>query len=78
MNKVVLTEYHNDNKSLKAIIKKDNSGYGYYVDLYRNGDIIKTCDVVNHSLRYAEDLALNYVEGVLKINSQETTWTSKK
>jgi hypothetical protein len=67
MNKVILTEYHSDNKSLKAIIKKDNSGYGYYVDLYLNGDIIRTCDVVNHSLRYAEDLALNYVEGVLKL-----------
>jgi len=69
MNKVILTEYHSDNKGLKAIIKKDNSGYGYYVELYLNGDIIKTCDVVNHSLQYAEDLALNYVEGVLKVNS---------
>jgi hypothetical protein len=69
MNKVMITEYHSDDKSLKAIIKKDNSNYGYYVDLYLNGDIIKTCDVVNHSLQYAEDLALNYVEGILKVNS---------
>ena len=68
MNKTVVTEYYNNNKSLKAIIRKDSSDYGYYVDLYVNGDIIKTCDVVNHSLRYAEDLALNYVEGVLKLN----------
>lgn len=67
MNKVELTEYHSDDKSLKAVILKDPSGYGYYVDLYRNGDIIKTCDIVNHSLQYAEDLALNYVEGVLKL-----------
>jgi antitoxin component YwqK of YwqJK toxin-antitoxin module len=66
MNKVELTEYYSDDKSLKSVILKDNSNYGYYVDLYKNGDIIKTCDVVNHSLRYAEDLALNYVEGVLK------------
>jgi len=69
MNKVMITEYHSDDKSLKAIIKKDNSDYGYYVDLYLNDNIIKTCDVVNHSLQYAEDLALNYVEGVLKVNS---------
>jgi len=66
MSKVELTEYYSDDKSLKSVILKDNSNYGYYVDLYKNGDIIKTCDVVNHSLRYAEDLALNYVEGVLK------------
>ena len=69
MYRIVLTEYHSDDKTLKAVIQKDNSDYGYYVDLYRNGDIVKTCDVVNHSLRYAEDLALNYVEGILKINS---------
>jgi hypothetical protein len=67
VNKIALTEYYSDDKSLKAVIQKDNSGYGYYVDLYLNGDIIKTCDVVNHSLQYAEDLALNYVEGVLKL-----------
>jgi len=69
MNKVVLTEYHSDDKTLKAVIQKHPSNYGYVVDLYRDDVIIKTCDVINHSLQYAEDLALNYVEGVLKINS---------
>lgn len=69
MYRIALTEYHSDDKTLKAVIQKDSIDYGYYVDLYRNGDIIRTCDVVNHSLQYAEDLALNYVEGVLKINS---------
>jgi hypothetical protein len=31
MNKVILTEYHSDDKSLKAVIQKDNSGYGYLI-----------------------------------------------
>lgn len=62
---VILTEYRSDDKKLKSTVLKDNTSYR--VDFYENEVYIGVRYAPNHSLYYAEDMALNYVEGVLKL-----------
>ena len=38
---------------------------GFYVKCYENKDLVKRVDVYKHAERYAEDVAENYVLGIL-------------
>ena len=47
-----------------ATIYKDN--YGYYVQMSETGSrLVVTRDLRNHTLEYAQNLAENWVEGVI-------------
>lgn len=50
-----------DNKSKTAVVWKDKNGY--WVDLYYDVHPCKLINVNEHSLRYAEDAAENWVMG---------------
>lgn len=41
----------------------------FYVDLYKDRIRYETRKVIDHSLRFAEDIAENYVLGILKIDT---------
>jgi len=49
--------------SRKAIVLKNAEGF--YVKCYENKDLVKRVDVYKHAERYAEDVAENYVLGIL-------------
>lgn len=42
----------------------------YYVDFYKDEVIVDSRRLAHVSLRYAEDLAENYVLGIIKLNSK--------
>jgi len=47
----------------KALVLKNAEGF--YVRCYDNKDLVKRVDVYKHTERYAEDVAENYVLGIL-------------
>lgn len=66
-----LSEYYSDNRTRKATVYADK--YHYVVNLYQNGELKHTELITDHSLRYAEDLAENYVLYVGPF--KDNTWT---
>lgn len=47
----------------EAVVMKDEKGF--YVELYELGKLREVRKVYNHSEWYAEDLAENWVEGII-------------
>jgi len=47
-----------------TIYRNDN---GFLVEFYENDVLMGTREVVDHTLRYAEDMSENYVLGILKL-----------
>lgn len=41
---------------------------GFLVEFYENDVLMGTREVVDHTLRYAEDMSENYVLGILKLD----------
>jgi len=61
---IISTYYGNDaNKDRSAVIFKDTDGLK--VECYVQVHPVKLVDVTQHSLRYAEDTAENWVTGIL-------------
>ena len=54
----IVSQYWSDDKTREAIICNDD---GFVVELYKDKKLLETRDVRMHSLRYAEDLAENFV-----------------
>ncbi len=48
----------------RAIVYLTNEGFR--VSFYEGDEMISYRDCIGHSLRYAEDIAENYVEGILQ------------
>lgn len=46
--------------------------YGYYVEFYLNDNWVEVVDVRAHSSHYAEDVAENYVLGILNPKKSKT------
>lgn len=61
--------YYSDDKSRAAHIFGDD--ICFYVDFYFNNVIITSMKISDHSLRYVEDIAENYVDGILEVKSLE-------
>lgn len=49
-----------------AKVKVSQEPKGYYVDLYKNGDLFGTIDIHKHSIYYAQDVVFNWESGVLE------------
>jgi len=58
-----LSRYTSDNGKKEAVVIRTERGY--MVELYEKSRYIRTVDVTNKSLQYAEDTAENYALGVL-------------
>lgn len=62
--------FYSEDMDLKAIVYYAIGTDLYEVDYAKNGLIIATESYEGHSLRYHEDAAENYVNGIKKIESQ--------
>jgi len=58
-----ISKYFSPNGKREAIVVKTEKGF--MVELYEKSRYIRTVDVSDHSLPYAEDTAENYVLGVM-------------
>lgn len=68
-SKVIYSAYSDDYRlSAEVVVENDK----VFVDFYRDEVTIDSREVTGHSLRYAEDMAENYVLGVLTIDTE--TW----
>ena len=62
---MILSSFYNSEKNRRAeIIKCDN---GYHVRLYINDVLEEVRDLSEHSIRYSEDCAENFVQGIFDI-----------
>jgi len=59
-----IKEFVNGKTKKKAIIKQINNGY--FVDLFKEQELVRTVDVSTHSYYYAEDVAENWLSGILR------------
>jgi len=60
-----LSEYYDiKHDARKAIVLVTDEGY--WVELWEHGKLVETRDLRAKSLRYAEDCAENWVEGIIK------------
>ena len=65
-----ISQFYGDGDRLKAVIIQGTDCY--FVDFYKDDVIIDSRRIVGHTLRYAEDLAENFVNGIFKIDPR--TW----
>lgn len=68
-NNVIITLYSDDLR-LSAQVVEENGNV--FVDFYRDEVLLDSRKVTEQSLKYAEDMAENYVLGVLSIDPD--TW----
>ena len=63
---MLISEYFGsgENKDRAANIYQDDEGY--FVEVYFQGWPVRQIDVRDHSIRYAEDTADNWVSGLIK------------
>jgi antitoxin component YwqK of YwqJK toxin-antitoxin module len=70
----VLSEYVSEDGKLKAVIRNNRSNSRnrstplYEVDFYKNNKMIATESYAFHTLRFHEEAAENYVNGIKKLN----------
>lgn len=64
MQKVEISDYFSDDGTKKAVVFKQDRGYG--VDFYHNEQYDHSCLFTSKSLNYVEDAAENYVLGINK------------
>ena len=65
-----ISHFYGDGDRLKAVIAQ---GIGcYFVDFYKDDVIIDSRRLEGRTLRYVEDLAENFVNGTIRIDSR--TW----
>lgn len=71
----ILTEteigaFYSEDYRLKAVIVKGDNCF--FVDFYKDDVIIDSRRIEDKSLRYVEDIAENFVNGIIQIDPQ--TW----
>lgn len=60
MKSELISQFYSEDKKRRSIIWRDK--YHWVVDLCENGDKIETRLITGKTLRFAEDLAQNFVE----------------
>lgn len=66
-NNVIMSLYSDD---LRLMAQVSMEGSRLYVDFYKDDVLLDSREVVDHSVPYAQDIAENYVMGILKIDSK--------
>ena len=62
-----VSEFVSKDKSLKAVVRRNRSNSIYEIDFYNGRKKIATESYAFHTLRYHEDAAENYVNGIKKL-----------
>lgn len=63
----VMSEFVSKDNKLKAVVRRNKLTSIYEIDFYSNTKIIATESYAFHTLRYHEDAAENYVNGIKKL-----------
>ena len=61
-----ISHFYSDDDRLKAVVMEGDECF--FVDFYKDDVIIDSRRVEGHTLRYAEDMAENYISGVIWYN----------
>lgn len=61
MTWIILSEYTKEDREAKIY----DTDEGYVVEMFEEGKPIELRSLTNHTLRYAEDCAENWVEGII-------------
>ena len=74
----IVAEYVSEDGKLKSVVRvntvrQNRSSSIYEVDFYKDGSIIATESYAFHTLRYHEDAAENYVNGIKKIDESKVS-----
>ena len=62
---ILVSEYMSEDEDRKARVF--TTAQGPVVEFYYNGTLVERRPLEAYTLRYAEDAAENYVEGILKV-----------
>jgi len=62
-----INEFVSQDGKLKAVLKLDKVNSFYEIDFYKDDKKVATESYAYHTLRYHEDAAENYVNGIKKI-----------
>jgi len=66
---VITTYYSDDQRLMSEVVDEDGR---LFVFFYKDEILLDSREVADHSLSYAEDMAENYVSGVIKLDPN--TW----
>ena len=67
-SKVVSTFYSDDLELESRVVVL---GSRMFIDFYKGETLVESKEVAGHSISYAEDIAENYVLGILKIDTEK-------
>jgi len=63
----VVSEFVSQDKTLKAVVRRNKLTSIYEIDFYNGKKVVATESYAFHTLRYHEDAAENYINGIKKI-----------
>lgn len=67
MNGKIIHEYRRDKRHANVLISTE----GLYVELYENNQMVRVQEAYEHSESWAEDIAENWVDGLLNGDANE-------
>ena len=65
-----ISVFYSDDDRLKAVVVANNDHF--YVDFYKDEVMLESRKIEGHTVRYAEDMAENFVKGIIKLDNK--TW----
>lgn len=69
----VVAEYVSKDGKLKSVVRRNKPVSTYAIDFYKANNVIATESYAFHTLRYHEDAAENYVNGIKKIDESKVS-----
>ena len=73
MSRKQISVFYSEDLDLKAIVYYEVGTDKFEVDYAKNGLLIATESYEGHSLRYHEDAAENYVNGIKKLDESKVS-----
>ena len=69
----IVAEYVSKDGTLKSVVRRNKPVSTYAIDFYKANNVIATESYAFHTLRYHEDAAENYVNGIKKIDESKVS-----
>ena len=67
----IVAEYVSKDEKLKSVVRRNKSSSSYEIDFYKANNVIATESYAFHTLRYHEEAAENYVNGIKKLDESK-------
>lgn len=68
-NNTIVTLYSDDRRLMSEVVVYEGK---LFVDFYKDEILVETREVGDHSIQYAQDIAENFIEGIIKVDPD--TW----